>query len=212
VGTRHLICVVKDGEYKVAQYGQWDGYPDGQGLDILNFLANEMERQAFTSKVKTLTWITDEDYKTQWVECGASKDLDLVSMDIAKWHAAKHPENNRDTGAKILSIIQNSDKPIRLINQLEFAGDSLFCEWVYVIDLDKNTFEVYKGFNKEPLQSDERFSIFEKRNESIELNGQDIIKSRQNYYPVKLAKIFELNNLPSGNEFLSFFKDDEAKD
>lgn len=34
MGTRHLIKVKYKGEIKVSQYGQWDGYPDGQGLDI----------------------------------------------------------------------------------------------------------------------------------------------------------------------------------
>lgn len=28
MGTRHLTAVVIDGDYKVAQYGQWDGYPE----------------------------------------------------------------------------------------------------------------------------------------------------------------------------------------
>jgi len=28
MGTRNLTCVMKDGQYKVAQYGQWDGYPE----------------------------------------------------------------------------------------------------------------------------------------------------------------------------------------
>ena len=41
MGTRHLICVVSDGDYKVAQYGQWDGYPSGQGAAILEFLHKE---------------------------------------------------------------------------------------------------------------------------------------------------------------------------
>ena len=41
MGTRHLICVVKDGEFKVAQYGQWDGYFSGQGQNILNFLRDD---------------------------------------------------------------------------------------------------------------------------------------------------------------------------
>ena len=38
MGTRNLTCVFVNGEYKVAQYCQWDGYPSGQGLTILNFL------------------------------------------------------------------------------------------------------------------------------------------------------------------------------
>ena len=40
MGTRHLIIVKNEGEVKVAQYGQWDGYPDGVGTDIVNFLHN----------------------------------------------------------------------------------------------------------------------------------------------------------------------------
>lgn len=38
MGTRHLIAAVIDGEYKIAQYGQWDGDPEGQGLTVLDFL------------------------------------------------------------------------------------------------------------------------------------------------------------------------------
>lgn len=33
MGTRNLTCVVLDGEFKVAQYGQWDGYPEGSGYN-----------------------------------------------------------------------------------------------------------------------------------------------------------------------------------
>ena len=32
MGTRNLTAVYLDGQYKVAQYGQWDGYPEGQGI------------------------------------------------------------------------------------------------------------------------------------------------------------------------------------
>lgn len=38
MGTRNLTCIVKDGEYKVAKYCQWDGYPSGKGLDLLHIL------------------------------------------------------------------------------------------------------------------------------------------------------------------------------
>lgn len=207
MGTRHLICVVKDGEYRVAQYGQWDGYPGGQGIDILAFLTN-IDRETFESKVDNLSWITDSESQAQWNDCGANGST-TVKSSVADLHNEKYPENSRDTGAKILSVIQGSDKSLKLMDNLEFASDSLFCEWAYVIDLDKNVFEVYKGFNEEPVQN-ERFSMFEKKGESLEIDGEAIITTRiHKYHPVKFAKSFELNNLPSCKEFLEFFEDDE---
>ena len=41
MGTRNLTMVINQkGEKKVAQYGQWDGYPSGVGVSVLNFLKN----------------------------------------------------------------------------------------------------------------------------------------------------------------------------
>jgi hypothetical protein len=38
MGTRNLVAVQIDGQYKIAQYGQWDGYHSGKGLEVLEFL------------------------------------------------------------------------------------------------------------------------------------------------------------------------------
>ena len=38
MGTRNLTIVYSNGEYKVAQYGQWDGYPEGLGVQLLKYL------------------------------------------------------------------------------------------------------------------------------------------------------------------------------
>jgi len=195
MGTRHLICVVKDGDYKVAQYGQWDGYPDGQGCTVLKFLKDMMDREIFESRLAEVSWITEEEAKAQWTECGAD-DSGLVGMDVANLHSNNYPENSRDTGADILEIIQNADRPIKLVNQIDFANDSLFCEWAYVIDLDKNVLEVYKGFNKEPLQEDERFS------------SPDEDKDGE-YCPIKLAQTFALDALPSEDDFIELLDPDE---
>jgi hypothetical protein len=198
MGTRHLICVVKNGEYKVAQYGQWDGYPEGQGKDILNFLLNEMNREVFESKLSELSFITDEEYKQRWLDFGIDIDKcsGWVSYDKRKEFDNLYPENSRDTGAKILNLIQNSDKPLKIVDSVDFAANSLSCEWAYVIDLDKNTFEVYEGFNKSPLNQDERFA-----------NLKYVPEHRQEeYYPVKHVITFDLNNLPTEKEFLDNFK------
>ena len=201
MGTRHLICVVKDGEYKVAQYGQWDGYPGGQGLDILEFLTNKMDRKLFENRLDKVSWLTDKGNKTRWTRCGADKKSNLVSMDIADKHAAKYPENSRDTGAGILPLIQDAKKPIKLINSIDFSGDSLFCEWAYVIDLDKNVFEVYEGFNKTPISENERFASFKQQPEH----------RTEEHFPIRIAKLYNLNKLPTSEEFLSDFKDDEEE-
>lgn len=71
----------------------------------------------------------------------------------------------------------------------EFAADSLFCEWAYVIDLQKGTFEVYKGFNEELLRRGYRFFYLSNRSDG-------------GYQPVKQVHEFDLNALPSDEEFL----------
>jgi len=57
MGTRHLIVVKKDNEIKVAQYGQWDGYPSGQGVSILKFLRNKKRIKKLSDKMKVVRFI-----------------------------------------------------------------------------------------------------------------------------------------------------------
>ena len=192
MGTRHLICVFKDGEYKVAQYGQWDGYPEGQGINCLEFLKCKMDRKLFEEKLGMIRFGTEEELHNQWKECGAD-DSGWVDMKVSDKHEELYPENCRDTGAKILSIIQNTEKFLILDNRLKFAEDSLFCEWAYVIDLDKNTFEVYEGYNHSSLNENERFFNIEKIDTE--------------YYPVKHVVTYNLNDLPTKEEFLKYFED-----
>lgn len=58
MGTRHLQSVIdKKGKLRISQYGQWDGYPSGQGIDILNYLrgANLERYQRHLSEIKPIT-------------------------------------------------------------------------------------------------------------------------------------------------------------
>ena len=45
--TRSLTAVKVDGEYKIAQYGHYDGYPLGQGIYVLKFLLEDMKKDKF---------------------------------------------------------------------------------------------------------------------------------------------------------------------
>ena len=160
MGTRNLTMVISNGKPKVAQYGQWDGYPDGQGKTILSTLKRidaAGEWAKFKTKIDNLNWLTDKQAK---------------KIDADKLWDIHYPYLSRDAGGKIIEAIHfgkmtvsedyNKKTEVKvniigLTNSEDFANDSLFCEWAYVVDLDKNTFEVYKGFNLSPLKNNERF-------------------------------------------------------
>jgi hypothetical protein len=192
MGTRNLTCVVINNEYKLAQYGQWDGYPSGQGVTALEFLHHLNEENALDTFKDIITnhvyEVSDEAYKQYWVDAGADPDAEWVGMDVSDKFNENHPALNRSTGAKILSYIYDNNGG-EIKSSLDFAANSLFCEWCYVIDLDKNTFEVYKGFSKEPLIESDRFFFLNE-------------KSDNDYDPVKLLAEFSLHDLPSSEDFI----------
>ena len=205
MGTRNLVCVMKDREYRVAQYGQWDGYPDGQGIDVLKFLKTYNKEKFLNNLDKYIQFGTDEQIQEQWIQCG-SDGSGWCTSDISDKHDQLFPENSRNTGAGILSIIAKTKKKLLLQNTIDFAVDSLFCEFVYVVDFDKNTYEIYEGFNENFLDPNERFSFLinnktEEEHILDKLTGNEI-----KYFPVKLIKTFDLDNLPSKKDFLNSFK------
>ena len=189
MGTRNLTMVIKESEPVVAQYGQWDGYPSGQGTTALNFLKTKSLKK-FKKKLELVRFATKED------EADLQKFMESIGvtdgwMDMdqsGKFHQA-YPLLTRDNGAEILTLIQNNKEPVFLTDSRDFAKDSLFCEWAYVIDLDKETFEVYSGFNETPLGEDERFYTAE-------------VLEEGKHYPIRLVKSFSLNDLPSETKFL----------
>jgi hypothetical protein len=180
MGTRHLIAVQKDGEYKVAQYGQWDGYLSGQGDSILKFFrANDLE--TFRNKVDNCFFGTQEQIDEAYAPYTDGNGwMTMEQADAFKLTEFSHL--SRDTGSDILNVILKSNGPLMQIDNLDFANDSLFCEYAYVIDLDKDILEVYQGFNTDPLPEGARFT--------------GAAKDDGDYQAVKLVASFPLGNLP----------------
>lgn len=200
MGTRNLTMVISDGKTKVAQYGQWDGYPSGQGKTALEFLFST-DIDHFKQVLKKVRFATKKDDKEKqtFLNSIGSKDGWLTMEQSAKYNE-KYKYDSRDHGADILQMIMDSnDKEIVLTDSSDFAADSLFCEYAYVIDLDKNTFEIYSGFNQKPVKSTERFAHL----------SHDPAQRKEKYFPVRLLKTYKLNKLPSVEQFLSYFKKKE---
>ena len=206
MGTRHLIIVQSDNQYKVAQYGQWDGYPGGQGVDILKFLHELEDRDyinpnsgfvAFKKEVDKTSFINNEQVLQLAKDKGfEGEDLDKVPQDIVNKIWDDYPYWSRDAGSNILTFIMDGTVTY-LRNSIDFAKDGLSCEWAYLIDLDKSVFEVYTSGNaNQPIGSEERFY-------------SDGYKDSYGYYPVHLVASFPLSDLPSEEEFLAVFEEEE---
>lgn len=192
MGTRNLTAVYVNGEYKIAQYGQWDGYPEGQGMTALSFARTIVDtdaRAAFAEKVRKCRWITEEEVERRNAKIGSGEVKDWTKV----W-----PELSRDTCANILEMVSKSNDGLALRNALDFAADSLFCEWAWLIDMDAGTFEGYKGFNTTPLTEEDRFYFLRDQEE----NG---------YNGVKLAAKWSLNELPTNEDFLAAFEEGDKE-
>jgi hypothetical protein len=124
------------------------------------------------------------------------------------------PHLQRDCGGAVLELIHTDKAKEVSLESIDFTKDSLFCEWCYVIDLDQQTFEIFKGFNTEPLKANERFYFdgysgpkeHDERDKDHKPTGE-----KYAYYPVCFLKKYPLAKLPTLAKFLKDFndKDDE---
>lgn len=187
MGTRHLISIIKSQETKVAQYGQWDGYPTGQGHAIVNFLRSKKRVEKLEKNLSKVLVVDDAkeiEIQNFYKEIGANNGW--MNMGQAAKYKERYPTLSRDLCAGILEFIHDTkDKEIWVRDSSDFANDSLFCEWAYVIDLDNKVLEIYRGFNETPLEKTERY-----------YTG----KSQGGYYPIKFVEKFPFQKLPTLRE------------
>jgi hypothetical protein len=195
MGTRGLTLVICDGQTKVAQYGQFDHYPSGQGVNALEFMRDIISRgemEKFRERIREMKWLDEE------TEILINNNPEI--LDRCPWVS-------RGYGAKILRMIHDGTYRITnfpnpdiiksthvewLVNSEGFLKDSLFCEGCIVIDLDSNVFEWHNGFNQTPLT--------EGRFKDVEPNKEDDGSIR--YYPVRFVASFSLYDLPTNQDFI----------
>jgi hypothetical protein len=190
MGTRNLTCIIKDGLFRVAQYGQWDGYPSGAGAYILNFLNNQDNIQLLENALERVKFYADGELEQKLDKAGMNCGI-VVGSEQEREYQKQFFWTDRDLRYKILDALINRDDPIIMLdNQLDFAGDSLFCEWAYVIDLDQMTLGIYKGFNEDPKADNGVFS------------GIVPTDDEGRYQTVALVKNYPLDDLPNPETFV----------
>jgi hypothetical protein len=134
MGTRHLQVVIDEsGETKISQYGQWDGYPAGQGLQILDYLKSG-DLDKYQENLSKINQITPEQEK-------------IIN-------------ETKNCGSKIHRMIERGKVPYVLHCSKQEANK--WCEGFYTIDFKKRVFiaeyhSKEKTYSFDNLPSAEKF-------------------------------------------------------
>ncbi len=140
MGTRNLTKVIdKDGIVRVAQYGQWDGYPSGQGVNALLHAYSHRAIEAGLGKVR---WATEKELDNIF---NKFPEMNRLGTDDSKNFGLFYPNLTRDTCADILGVVAWSVGEVLLVDQSDFEKDTGFCEGVYTIDFQKRKFISWYG-------------------------------------------------------------------
>ncbi len=198
MSTRGFISFVIDGEEKTA-YNHYDSYPDALGLTVLHFLwahrheltcdLHRGEFGAVAGQARRLRVVDGQSPPT-------AEDVERFAQ--FSWNAERHG-GDRDLrkGQEWYDLLHETmGKPDLMLEAgviedgRDFPRNSLFTEWGYVVDLDEQRFEVYRGFQTAPHERG-RFAA----REPIERSAVGT------YYPVALAASWPLSELPSDENF-----------
>lgn len=186
MSTRGAFGVRIDGQDKVT-YNHSDSYPSGLGEDILGVTeALLVDRPKFERMARALRPVDksklpspeDINYLRPWT------NLQVSEQSTQDWYCLL-----RNTQGDLEAVLEAG----LYEDGIKFMGDSLFCEYAYIINLDEDVLEAYKGFQKEPSAS--RF---------------EASRPESGYYAVKLMGVMPLNSL-SPKALASIYGEDEEE-
>jgi hypothetical protein len=183
MGTRGLVGFKYKNRY-VATYNHFDSYPSSLGAEVVEFIQKVQSEQGWDKlkqNVNDIDLVNDADAPNEahirkYMQAGLY-DNNVSSRTPKEWYSLlRHAQ-----GAQGLSYIYTGVLN-HYIDSIEFIKDSVFCEYAYVINLDTNKLDCYRGFQKVP----------QKGNEFGETPHRE-------YYPCALLGSFNLNEVEFKN-------------
>lgn len=141
MGTRGLTKVIDaDGVLKVAQYGQWDHYPSGQGLNVLSIISKYGMLGRIKDNLSKCVSGTVEQIERMAYEA-MNTNAELITLEQGNMLERMYPQLSRNTCSDILNVIAYSmGNEIVLHLDTDFENDELFCEGVFTVNFQTNEF------------------------------------------------------------------------
>ena len=126
-------------------YNHSDSYPSGLGLQVVRDLHDLLQKglKPLIRQVEALTIVTEETPRPDEKERRRLQKYanGNVSTQDEYWY-----QTLRETQGDIKEILKSR----YLLDGNNFILDSLYCEWGYIVNLDDETLEIYKGGQTKP--------------------------------------------------------------
>jgi len=152
MGTRGAYGFRIDNEDKVT-YNHFDSYPTDLGKNVVDFVRSTPMKEliAIANKIVLVdgNLVPTDEEQEKYAKLYAN--LLVSDRSLKDWYCLiRNSQGNLGAYKEGL---------VHMIDSHEFLIDSLFCEWVYIINMDTNKLEVYKGFNTDPFNAKGRYCI-----------------------------------------------------
>jgi hypothetical protein len=195
MGTRGTYGVRKNGVDKLT-YNHYDSYPDYLGREIVEFLTlfgTENLHKFYDSII--IVEESSEPTAEQITYCKENGfcDFNVSSRSEKDWYCLVR--NLQGNFNKYRELV-NDDKKIYMTNGNDFIKDSLWCEYGYIINLDEEVLEFYKGF----------------QTVSQEGNRYGTEKYYKDYYPCKMVFKIPLSEINDVDEIVNMMNGEEEED
>jgi len=179
MGTRGSFGVVSGENNLKVSYNHFDSYPEVLGLNIMNDIKrilSEHGLEKFKEKAASLQLVNEDKIPTEkdFKRLKEFTDLSVSSGEKNDWYSLL-----RDLQGDLYNTLGTGV----MIDGADFLQDSLFCEFAYIADVDKEVLEVlevFRGFQQVP-DPDSRFGT----------------EAEGDYYPVKFVLSIPFDNIVS---------------
>lgn len=147
MGTRGAYGFYKNGQNKIT-YNHYDSYPQCLGEKMVDFISARptSDLNEIFNKIE----LVDEDKDPTTEQINNCLQF-FNSSKSGSWYNVLN-EYQGD-----LSIYDTSDLKYMFGGYETFISDSLMCEFAYVINLDEECLELYKGFNTDKDKENVRY-------------------------------------------------------
>lgn len=168
-------------------YNHSDSHPDTLGLRVLRELRGVKNWNVVLDRIESLLPIPEQRQMGEHTSMAESEirrafpDLEYKGV----------PQNFYDLYQPLQGTLQPylDGKLIFAPDASNFIYDSSHCDWAYIVNLDSDELEVWKGGQLDPDHEDNRWA--EEKNRYGKEPG------RMGYYPCAMVRRYDLNELPN---------------